>query len=280
MYKTIVVHVDDGPQLAPRLAVAAWLAREHEGHLVGSAVTGISERDFVVLGSSPMAALPDREYDTLRQIANELLQNFGSRAARLGVASWEQRLVEDDAEHALLLESRYADLIVLSRGAAARARFRLGTDLPEYVVLHSTRPVLLVPADYGQEAVGRNIVVGWNGSMEATRAVTAALPLLRRAGSVVVAVIDHDAIAERHGEQPGADLAVYLARHGVKVDVVRERSAAGDGIGAALLGLARDCGADLVVAGAYGHSRYREWVAGGVTRALLDQMAVPLLMAH
>ncbi len=278
MYKTIVVHVDDGPQLASRLAVAAWLAREHEGHLVGSAVTGISERDFLVLGTSPMAALPDGEFELLRERAGATLQGFAEKVQRLGVDSWEQRLVEDDAEHALLLESRYADLIVLSRGVAARSRFRLGTDLPEYVVLHSTRPVLLVPENYGHEAVGRSIVVGWNGSMEATRAITAALPLLRRAASVLVAVIDHDDVYDRHGEQPGADLALYLARHGVKVDVVRERSDAG--AGPALLGIAKDANADLVVAGAYGHSRYREWVAGGVTRALLDGISVPLLMAH
>ena len=278
MYKTIVVHVDDGPQLRPRLAVAARLAALHEGHLVGSAVTGISQRDYLLLGTSPMGALPDADFDRLRERAEDQLRLFTAQMERLGVASWEQRTVEDDAEHALLLESRYADLIVLSRGARARSRVRLTTDLSEYVALHCSRPVLVVPDDYPTDAVGGTVVVGWNASMEASRAIAGALPLLKTAKSVLVALINADEMTERHGEQPGADLATYLARHGVNVEVVRERSDAG--AAPALIGLARDAGADLLVAGAYGHSRYREWIAGGVTRALLDNITMPLMMAH
>lgn len=278
MYKTIVVHVDDGPQLPVRLAVAARLAARHEGHLVGSAVTGISQRDFVMLGAAPMSALPDPDFDRLRERAAGQLQAFVTQMEQLGVASWEQRIMEDDAEHALLLASRYADLLVLSRGAPARSRLRLASDLPEYVALHCSRPVLVVPEDYGSDSVGETVVVGWNASMEASRAITGALPLLKAARAVLVALINADELTERHGEQPGADLATWLARHGVAVEVVRERSDAGTA--PALLALARDAGADLLVAGAYGHSRYREWIAGGVTRGLLEQMTVPLMMAH
>jgi nucleotide-binding universal stress UspA family protein len=126
--------------------------------------------------------------------------------------------------------------------------------------------------------VGNTIVVGWNASMEASRAIAGTLSLLKGAGSVLLALVNPEEMRERHGEQPGADLATYLARHGVRVEVVRERSEAG--AAAALLGLAQDAGADLVVAGAYGHSRYREWIAGGVTRSLLERMTVALLMAH
>src|SRR5450830_263413 len=278
MYNTIVVHVDDSHQLESRLRVAAGLARQHEGHLVGSAVTGISRSDFLTLGASPMAALPDNEFELLRERASAQLMRFAGQMERLGVASWEQRIVEDDAEHALVLESRYADLVVLSRGVPSRSRLRLSTDLPEYVALHGSRPVLIVPDDYPQDVVGSTIVIGWNASMEATRAVTAALPQLKLARSVLLALINPEGLMERHGEQPGGDMALYLARHGVNVDIVRERSDAGTA--PALLGLARDSGADLLVAGAYGHSRYREWVAGGVTRSLLDRMTLPLMMAH
>jgi nucleotide-binding universal stress UspA family protein len=114
--------------------------------------------------------------------------------------------------------------------------------------------------------------------MESTRAVTAALPQLKLAKSVLLALINPETLGERHGEQPGGDIALYLARHGVNVEIMREQSSAGTA--PALLGLARDCGADLLVAGAYGHSRYREWVAGGVTRTLLEENTVPLLLAH
>ena len=278
MYKTIVVHVDGSSQWLPRLRVAAALARQHGGHLVASAVTGISQRDFLMMGTSPMAALPDADFDRLRESAAALLQNAVAPMETLGVPSWEQRIVEDDPEHALVLESRYADLIVLSRGAPTHARLRLATELPEYVALHCSRPVLVVPDNFDGETVGTTVVVGWNASMEAIRAVTAALPQLKLARTVLLALINPESLAERHGEQPGGDIGLYLARHGVNVEIVRERSDAGTA--PALLGLARDSGADLLVAGAYGHSRFREWVAGGVTRTLLEENTVPLLLAH
>lgn len=277
MYKTIVVHVDDSPQLASRLAVAAGLAARHDGHLVGSAVTGMTFESYVMLGASAVSSLPG-EFDELRQHATRQLQAFAASVERLGVRSWEQRMIEDDAEHALLLESRYADLLVLSPGTPANASARLASDLPDYVALHGTRPVLVVPADYASDTVGRTVVVGWDAGAEACRATTAALPLLREADAVVVALIDAVPAGGRHGEQPGADVATWLARHGVRVEVVRER--AERGAGRALLDIARDAGADLLVAGAYGHSRFREWFIGGATRELLDDASVPLLLAH
>lgn len=276
MYKTIVVHVDDGPQMRSRLALAAGLASRHEAHLVGSAVTGISRGNYLLLGTAPMAALPDSDFDRLVEQAQARLAAFTREVEHIGVASWEQRLIEDDAGHALLLEARYADLVVVSR--AAPTRLHLGASLPEFVALHGTRPVLVVPDDYAGDTLGGTAVVGWNGSMEATRAVTGALPLLRAARAVKVLLVNPDDTDDLHGAQPGADLATWLARHGVNVEIVSERSDAG--AAPALLGLARELGADLLVAGAYGHSRYREWIAGGATRGLLDGMTMPLLLAH
>jgi nucleotide-binding universal stress UspA family protein len=121
-------------------------------------------------------------------------------------------------------------------------------------------------------------VVGWDGSLQAIRAIAAALPLLRRASVVKLVLINPDQLSELHGEQPGADMALYLARHGVPVEVVVERT--GATAGNALMALARDCGAGLMVTGAYGHSRYREWMLGGVTRELLERARMPLLIAH
>jgi nucleotide-binding universal stress UspA family protein len=278
MYKTIVVHVDGSAQLKPRLALAAALAVAHGAHLVGSAVTGISQHDFATFGTSPMTALPEADFDLLRRGANEHLGRFANEAGRMGVSSWERRMIEDDAAAALLLESRYADLLVLSPGTPAGSRLRLTTDLPEYVALHGSRPVLVVPHDHADDDLEGTIVIGWDASMEATRAVAGALPLLQRARSVLIALINPDRLTERHGEEPGADLATYLARHGVAVEVAAERSDAA--IAATLVGLARDVGANLLVTGVYGHSRYREWFAGGVSRDLLDKVSVPLLLAH
>jgi nucleotide-binding universal stress UspA family protein len=114
--------------------------------------------------------------------------------------------------------------------------------------------------------------------MHAIRALEAALPLLQRAPSVKLALVNPDMLSELHGEEPGADMALFLARHGVPVDIVVERTSATPG--EALMALARDSGAGLIVSGAYGHSRYREWVLGGATRELLAHSPVPLLIAH
>jgi nucleotide-binding universal stress UspA family protein len=279
MYKTIVVHVDGSPQQDSRMAAAARLAREHGAHLVGSAATGISWTDYVLLTGSMAAPVPPADFDGLRETAALHLRAFTDRAAKLGVASVETRLIEDTADGALLLQARYADLVVLSRdvdpepGIPPRVR-----RLPEHVALRGPRPVLVVPPAYADAPIAATVVAGWDGSTQALRALAAALPLLARADGVRLVLVNPDRLSDAHGEQPGADMALYLARHGVKVDVVLERThaTAGD----ALMALARTAGAGLIVAGAYGHSRYREWVLGGVTRELLERAPVPLLLAH
>jgi nucleotide-binding universal stress UspA family protein len=279
MYKTIVVHVDGSPQQESRLRVAALLAREHGAHVVGSAATGISWLDFALLGGSMAAPDPLADFDALRQAAAQRLEAFNEQAARLGIESVEARLIEDVADYGLLLQSRYADLVVLSQDVAAGpdlpARVRR---LPEHVALRGARPVLVVPAAYREAPLPGTVVAGWDGSLQAIHALSAALPLLRRADSVRLALINPDQLSELHGEQPGADMALHLARHGVKVEVVLERTTST--AGQALMALATDCGAGLMVCGAYGHSRYREWVLGGVTRELLERAALPLLIAH
>lgn len=289
MYKTIVVHVDGSPQQASRLAAAALLGREFGAHLVGSADTGMSWGDYAALTASFGAPIPspDADFGGLREAARRRLDEFRVLVDGLGVASHEGRMIEDDTRHALLLQSRYADLIVLSQdrfdgaGTAAPGGGTLRR-LPEYVALRGVRPVLVVPPGWqsGNPSGGLpdTALVGWDGSMQATRAITAALPLLQRMRSVRLAVVNPDAPSELHGEEPGADMALYLARHGVRVDVVVERT--GATVGHALLALARIGHAGLIVAGAYGHSRYREWMLGGVTRELLERARSLLLIAH
>jgi nucleotide-binding universal stress UspA family protein len=279
MFKTILMHVDGSPSQDSRLRAAALLAGMFDAHLVGSADTGIGWPDYALIAGAVAATTAGIDFQDLLAGARVRLDAFDAAARRLGVASVETRLVEDEARYALLLQSRYADLVVLGRAAqddpAQPARARA---LPEYVALHGARPVLVVPPDYGAQPLPGTAVVGWDGSMQAIAAIAAALPLLRRADSVRLALVNPDLLGDLHGEQPGADMALYLARHGVRVDVVVERTHGT--VGAALLGLAHDCGAGLMVAGAYGHSRYREWMVGGVTRALLEMSRVPLLLAH
>lgn len=280
MYKTIVVHIDGGHQQESRLRAAAQLAVSYEAHLVGSSMTGMSWLDFALLtGSMGAPMMPNSDFQGLRDAASLRLEKFMEDARGLGVTSLETRLVEDDPGFALLMQSRYADLTVLSQDTnqdpVLPVRLRR---LPEHVSLHGARPVLVVPEAYQGQPIPGSAVVGWNGSMQAIRAIDGALPLLQRAESVKLALVNPDELSELHGEQPGADMALYLARQGVQVDVVVERTRASTG--EALMSMARTSGAGLLVVGAYGHSRYREWILGGATRELLKRTPVPLLLAH
>ena len=279
MIKTILTHVDGGAEQDSRLRAVFHLADTYAAHVVGSADTGIGWLDYALLTGAVAVTTAGPDFEILRGAARTRLDMFEEAARRAGVASFESRLVEDETRYALLLQSRYADLVVLSRGAEAdpvqplRARA-----LPDHLALHGARPVLVVPPDYAGRPLPGTAVVGWDGSMQAIAAIAAALPLLVRADGVRLALVNPEPSGDLHGEQPGADMALYLARHGVRVDVVVERTRAT--VGAALTGLARDCGAGLMVTGAYGHGRYREWMLGGVTRELLERAPVPLLLAY
>jgi nucleotide-binding universal stress UspA family protein len=279
MFKTIVVHVDGSELQESRLRAAALLAIKHGAHLVGSGATGISWTEYSLLTGSMAAPVIGDDFQGLRDAVNLQLQAFRSAAEHLGLESVETRLLEEDARYALLLQSRYADLVVLSQDKATSpglpARVR---GLPEHVALRGARPVLVVPPSYVGDPIPGTAVAGWDGGTQALRAITAALPLLVRAAGVKLAVINPDVLSELHGDQPGADMALYLARHGAKVEVVVERTRAT--VGDTLCALARNCGAGLMVSGAFGHSRYREWMLGGSTRELLERAPVPLLIAH
>jgi len=282
MYKTIVVHVDGSPEQEARLRAGAVLANAFDAHLVGSAATGISWFDYSLLvGSMGAPMMPESDFNGVREAVEARLQAFSTAVQRQGVNSVETRMIEDDARYALLLESRYADLVIVSRDAEPIAVPGIPAEargLPEYIALHGARPVLVVPPGWSARGLPGTAVVGWDGSMQAIRAITAALPLLRQADAVKLALVNPGAMAEMHGEEPGADMALHLARHGVKVDVVIEHSRASTGD--ALQNVARDHGAGLLVTGAFGHSRYREFVLGGVTRSLLAGSTMPLLIAH
>ena len=274
MYKTILVHVDQSPLMDERLRAAAALAHDQGARLVGVATTGMSWASYAVLSGS-MAVTPIEEFDALRASARSALAQFAQAARRLGVADPEERLVEEDDRHALLLQARYADLAVVSQEGGDGLLLR---GLPEYVALHGPRPVLMVPAGWAGQAIGGDAVVGWDGSLAAIRAIDGALPLLCRARNVRLALVNPEREAGLHGQEPGADMALYLARHGVPVEVLVERSALP--AGEVLLGMARAGNAGLLVCGAFGHSRFREIVLGGVTRIVLARAALPVLFAH
>jgi nucleotide-binding universal stress UspA family protein len=173
-------------------------------------------------------------------------------------------MIDDEPEGGLALQARYCDLVVVSQSDLDEPGFGFYSDLPAYVMLNSSRPVLIVPYAGQFEQVGQqHAMVAWDGSMQATRAITSALPLLRRAKKVTVVLFNRSSSSQGHGEQPGADIALYLTRHGVNVELLQDHTEID--IGNALLSLAADQRADLLVMGGYGHNRFREILLGGVT---------------
>jgi nucleotide-binding universal stress UspA family protein len=278
-YRTILVHVDRSSNAASRIKLAASLADRENAHLVGTAMTGMPR---YMSAGSPFDISGAIVADYLRaasQRANESLAKFGELTRKCGAQSVESRMLEQDEYTGLCLQARYADLVVLGQANPDDpGEGGLLLDLPEHVVLNCGRPVLLTPALGEFDTVGNRPLVAWNGSMEAARAVTAAIPLLKRAQKVTLALFDPAIGNDDHGEEPGADIALYLARHGVQVEV--QRSDVSVDTGNAILSLAADINADLLVMGAYGHTRLREMMLGGATRTVLASMTLPVLMVH
>ncbi|AYM75595.1 universal stress protein [Janthinobacterium agaricidamnosum] len=286
-YKTVLLHIDDSAGRAARIEAAASIAQACGGHLTGVALTGVSRLLYQHqpdLDADPNLSL---HLNFLRDRATRALDGFEQQVRAAGVASFEQRVVDDEAAGGISLLARYADLVVISQYNAKDKSPSVMRDFPAYVLLHSGRPVLIVPYApplplLAPPAAARNVLISWNASKEASRAVTAALPLLQRAGQVHVAIFDAQVHAAEHGEQPGAELVHYLARHGVeaRLHLLDGGGVRRGDIGEALLSQAADLSADLLVMGAYGHSRLRETILGGVTRTILQSMTIPVLMAH
>ena len=194
---------------------------------------------------------------------------------------YEWHTTDGDAVKAVSLFSRHADLAVIGQENPDRGAFGASADLAENVALASGRPVLIVPYVGTYSNVGRRVMVAWDASREAARAVADALPVLQAAESVVTLSANPGSgpRPDRHGDLPGADIARHLARHGVNVEVhrIETRDVA---IADMLLNRIADESIDLLVMGAYGHTRMREIWLGGVTRDVLRHMTVPVLVSH
>lgn len=277
-YKTILLHLDDSSGLAERIRVATVLAIRMEAHLIGVATSGVSrflQRSVAMDADGSVLA---EHLGYLRGKAGQLLERFAQAAPQEGVVSIEPRLIDDDDIGGLCLQARYSDLLVLGQPDPAAAAPGRPEDLVPSVVLNGGRPVLVVPYAGRFNTVGQRVLVAWDGRAEAARAVTAALPLLRTAGSVTVVLFNPRSGPDGHGEEPGADIALLLARHGIRVEVRCEDTSRA--IGDALLAMAGDVKADLLVMGCYGRSRFVELLVGGTTRTVLADMTLPVLMAH
>lgn len=270
---SILVHVTGDDRSAARLDTAIGLANDHNAKLTGLYVIppiDIPDGAKAYVGADIIAG----QERFARVAADEAGAAFQTRVEREGLAC-EWRCEKGYVHEIAALHARYADIAIIGQTPPDAPGGWLALQLPEQIVLSSGRPTIVVPYAGSYPVVGKRVLVAWNGSREATRAVHDALPVLKKADSVHVLSINPG----DQGHIPGADITAHLAHHGVDAEATQTNSVDID-VGDALLSRAADFAADLVVMGAYGHSRAREWVTGGVTRDLLKHMTAPVLMSH
>ena len=277
--KNIVVHADSTDRAAERIQLAASLATKNDGHVVGVFAVPDPYAPAYMAGGYVPADL----FEQLRQEAiadaKKAEELFKKTVSSSGVPN-EWRLEEGTVGGVIARHTRYADVAVVGKGDYDEPEKYPNPSLAADLVMTAGRPVLVVPNAGHYEAVGNRVLVCWNASREATRAVNDALPFLRTADNVtILAVNPHKASGGDHGDTPSADIALHLARHGVKAEAA-STVAAGIDVADTILARASDLGADMIVCGAYGHSRTREWVFGGVTESLLRDTTVPTLLSH
>ncbi len=280
--KEILVHVDSSPRSSARLDLAFDLAGRHSAHVTALYVIDLPPVPLVygnpaglvdVAGIQEMSA---RMLEAARQEAELMQQRFSERLARHDLRG-EWRQVEGPTAERAAADARYADLVILGQRSPGEFVPSGGDIVPE-VIMSSGRPALLVPYAGDFATVGRNVLVGWKPSREAARAVHDAIPLMKTAQAVKILSVN-PVEESTGGDLAPADVALYLARHGIKAEATYT-IVEGIGEGNVLLNAAADMGADLIVIGGYGHSRTREFVFGGVTRTLLSSMTVPVLFSH
>lgn len=273
--RSMLVHLDGTDASATRLAIARRVALQADATLramfVGSPPNWPVQ---LALSESPAALLQTTDWAALERAKSQ----FDDTPADTGEPP--QRWIDGSGTDAVELFRRQAllaDLLVLGQPSHAEPGIGAPAGFTESVLIHTGKPALIVPHDASPlRALGRHVLIGWNGSRQSAHAVAAALPWLRSATQV--SVLDAtDASQERSAG--GLDIEQYLALHGNKPEVHR-RSHADAEAGRELLSLAADVGADLLVMGCYGHSRTREIMLGGATQTVLRDMTLAVLMAH
>lgn len=276
--KTIAVFIDPSPVGEERVAYAVKLAFRHRAHLIGVFVVPFgwdgNPSESFVRGQAAIRELIAQHTAAESAATSAASQSFATVATREDISFEFRFLSHGDAHEGAVLNALHSDLVIVGGSRSGGLPDEWSA---ESLLLSTGVPFLLLP-DHWTGAVAEHIVVAWNASREARRAIADALPFLLGALSVTVLVVDSQKNS-RHGEEPGADVALYLSRHGARVAVERVQSN-GNPIAEVILGFAKRRNCDLIVVGAYSHARATEMIFGGVTRHLLRDTTVPLLIAH
>ncbi len=282
-WKDILVIVAEAEADEPALALGEALARQCSGpsgeaHLAAAFLTPLPDEPLAY-EPTVVAGVWAELLGRARQEAEAEKKKVEARLKR-SEREYEFRGAEAlsrDLGRVAAVHARYADVAVMTRPDGPGAELR--EEIVEGVLFHSGRPALIAPPKWKGGAIGQRVVVAWDASREATRALSEARALLGGSAQITVVTVDAKPKMFGHGDQPGANVAAHLSRRGLKAEV-RNVDSLGRSASAAILEEANALQADLVVMGGYAHSRLRELVFGGATRDLLRSANLPLLMAH
>ena len=274
-FKTILVHLNDSRRAEAVLEAAAQLATRYNSHLIGLHVYASMPASPIPMASTALGSVVGAERKNSEVIAEIFKRMTTSKEF---VAEWQlQKVPHIDLAPLVLERGRAADLIVVGQTDPDWDLSPL-LDFPERLALESGRPVLVIPYGGRFPRIGHRVVIAWKAGRESARAAFDALPLLQGAESVHILEVKERADA-KSTLGPDTSIAVALARHGIK-PVVHTSIAADISVGDEVLSRLADFEADLLVMGAYGHSRFRELVFGGATRHIARHMTVPTLFSH
>lgn len=279
-WKDVLVIVSEAESDEPAIALGEALAAQSgDCHLAAAFLTPLPDEPLAY-EPTVVAGVWAELLGRARQEAEVERKKVEARLSRSGKAA-ELRAAEAlsrDLGRVAAVHARYADVAIMTRPSEG-AGVELREEIIEGVLFHSGRPALIAPPGWKGTGVGKRVVVAWDASREATRALSEADDLLEFAEAVTVVTVDAKPKMFGHGDQPGANIAGHLSRRGLPAEVLNVDSA-GRSASAAILDTAKSFNADLIVMGGYAHSRLRELVFGGATRELLRTTTVPLLMAH
>lgn len=273
-YKTILLHLANDASHMARIEAAVDLAERFRAHVMALYIANPVSMPAEIEGRGASQVFIEEATERARATAETVKAELKARmdAKKLSFEWWSAEGDHLDllAEHAL-----YVDLAIVSHSRAELIEDRIVFHVPEHLPLVVGCPVVILPAEGFRAAIGRHVMIAWKPCIEAARAVNLALPLLKQAEKTTILSI----LAEPQTPSPAAQLGVMLGRHGIKPAIITDTSGA-QYPGEAILVHVRDMQADALVMGAYGHSRLREMVLGGVTRHVLMNAKIPMLLAH
>lgn len=278
MYRRISVHLDHGFDCPRRTRVALALAKRHQAELVGIYASSAPPQYYYgesVLLSRTLNVIRDLQAQNRSAVQNAFLE----AAAAVDVPA-SVRAAEGSPSACVALFGRTSDLLIVSQENREDVEAAHEVEFVEQALLTAGRPVLVVPSSGDFPAIGERVLYCWDGSREAARALADAAPLLRMASHLVVLTMDEGAASRKEASVPFEDLATYCIAQGMPAPDHVRRDIKGVGVGSTILNAAADHSADLVVMGAYGHSKLREWAMGGATASILKTMTVPIMFSH